>query len=363
MSDRHPKGSRDLNATSSDAAWWVLGPEWASHGLRQPGWLLLPLRVFLGFTFTYAGLQKLANPAFFDASSASSVQHQMRLLAPTSPIGPLVDLSLHAGFVVGLLIALGELAVGIGTLLGLRARLAATGGALLALTFFLTVSWNTTPYYYGADIVFFFAWIPFTLVGSAGVLSVDAWLAGKVNTLDQALDMGRQSPQQRAHGRRAVLLAGLGTLAIGGLSAVAGRLAGGGSRTAPTTATTPIAQPRGSASPHAGPSSAHPSPPAGMELIGSANAVRPGQGGTFRDPATGQPAWLVRLSHTHYVAFSAVCTHAGCTVNYDAADTRFVCPCHGGTFSARTGRVLAGPPPAPLHAIPVKVTGGHIYVK
>ena len=136
---------------------WVRGPEWDTQRYRQPGWLLLPLRAFLGFTFTFAGLQKLANHDFLNPSSAASVQHQMSQLAGQSPIGPLVTLSLHAGTLTGILISLGELAVGVGTLLGLRARLAAAGGAMLALTFFLTVSWNTSPYYYGADIVFLFA--------------------------------------------------------------------------------------------------------------------------------------------------------------------------------------------------------------
>jgi len=48
-------------------------------------------------------------------------------------------------------------------------------------------------------------------------------------------------------------------------------------------------------------------------------------------------------------------------VNYQAAGRQFVCPCHGGTYSASTGQVLSGPPPAPLPPIPVKASGGHIY--
>ena len=143
---------------------------------REPGWLLLPLRGFLGVTFTYAGLQKLANPDYLDPHSPTGVAAQMRAVQPTSPIGPLVGLSTHAPTVVGLLIAFGELAVGIGTLLGLGQRIAAAGGALLALSFFLTVSWTTTPYYYGSDIVFLFAWLTLLGFGTRGVLSLDRWL-------------------------------------------------------------------------------------------------------------------------------------------------------------------------------------------
>ena len=104
--------------------------------MREPGWLLLPLRGFLGVTFTFAGLQKLANPDYLNAHSPTSVAAQMRLLQDSSPIGPLIGLSTHAPLLVGLLIAFGELAVGVGALLGLSLRIAAAGGALLSLTFF-----------------------------------------------------------------------------------------------------------------------------------------------------------------------------------------------------------------------------------
>ena len=41
------------------------------------GRVLLPLRAFLGFTFCFAGLQKLANPRFFDAADPASIQAQL----------------------------------------------------------------------------------------------------------------------------------------------------------------------------------------------------------------------------------------------------------------------------------------------
>ncbi len=47
------------------------------RALYSAGWVLLPLRVFLGFTFSFAGLQKLANPGFFDASNPASIQAQL----------------------------------------------------------------------------------------------------------------------------------------------------------------------------------------------------------------------------------------------------------------------------------------------
>ena len=57
---------------------------------------------------------------------------------------------------------------------------------------------------------------------------------------------------------------------------------------------------------------------------------------------------IVRQNET-YTALSAVCTHRGCTV--EAKTGRFVCPCHGSTYSA-TGSVLRGPAEHPLRRIP-----------
>lgn len=62
------------------------------------------------------------------------------------------------------------------------------------------------------------------------------------------------------------------------------------------------------------------------------------------------------------VGTSAICTHLGCTVRWDARTDAFACPCHGGAF-ARDGRVLAGPPPRPLEPVPLKEEGGAIWAR
>jgi thiosulfate dehydrogenase [quinone] large subunit len=149
----------------------VRGPDRSADGARRgdtalerlrtivgaPGGALLVLRAFLGVTFTFAGLQKLANRNFFRASAPGSFQAQLRFAMATSPIRGLLGAIDHVGVFVAVLIAIAEVAVGIGTLLGLLGRLAAAGGMLLSLSFFLTISYSTSPYYYGSDIVFLFA--------------------------------------------------------------------------------------------------------------------------------------------------------------------------------------------------------------
>jgi rieske iron-sulfur protein len=64
------------------------------------------------------------------------------------------------------------------------------------------------------------------------------------------------------------------------------------------------------------------------------------------------------------VAFSAVCTHAGCIVSgWRAADRLLLCPCHGSIYDpARAAAVVAGPAPLPLPTLPLDVANGLIVV-
>jgi Rieske Fe-S protein len=53
-------------------------------------------------------------------------------------------------------------------------------------------------------------------------------------------------------------------------------------------------------------------------------------------------------------ALSGVCTHLGCLVNWYRLENRFRCPCHSGQYDIK-GNVIAGPPPAPLNRLPLKI--------
>ena len=68
---------------------------------------------------------------------------------------------------------------------------------------------------------------------------------------------------------------------------------------------------------------------------------------------------LTRSTAGEVRAFSAVCTHAGCTV---ALSGRVLaCPCHGSRFAADTGAVTQGPATRPLPAVRVVVRNGQVY--
>jgi Rieske Fe-S protein len=91
--------------------------------------------------------------------------------------------------------------------------------------------------------------------------------------------------------------------------------------------------------------------------IAAKSDVAPGGAVTFKD--AGSPAVLVRLDSGDFVAYSAICTHQGCTVAYK--NGQLACPCHGSVFDPADGAaVIAGPAPKPLPEIPVKVQGGDI---
>ncbi|MFE5541454.1 TQO small subunit DoxD [Streptomyces sp. NPDC056492] len=145
---------------------------------RAARYALLPLRIFLGVTFVYAGLDKLTDPAFLSASGTGSIGELMHGVRDTAAIPALVDWALHSPAGFGTALAVGELLVGLGTLAGLLTRIAATGGALISLSLWLTVSWQVTPYYYGNDLVYLMAWIPMILAG-APYLSLDSLIRSR----------------------------------------------------------------------------------------------------------------------------------------------------------------------------------------
>lgn len=63
------------------------------------------------------------------------------------------------------------------------------------------------------------------------------------------------------------------------------------------------------------------------------------------------------------VAYSAVCQHLGCQVNWRNADQTFLCPCHSGNYDPRAGaKVIGGPVPRPVPQLPLKIEGDQLVV-
>jgi cytochrome b6-f complex iron-sulfur subunit len=95
----------------------------------------------------------------------------------------------------------------------------------------------------------------------------------------------------------------------------------------------------------------------GGSAIAQESEVAPGSAVKFKDG--GKDAVLVHLDDGQFVAYSAICTHAGCTVAY--RDSQLACPCHGSIFDPANGaEVVSGPAQTPLPEIPVEVQDGQV---
>ena len=78
----------------------------------------------------------------------------------------------------------------------------------------------------------------------------------------------------------------------------------------------------------------------------------------FNYPSRNDPAVLLRSSDGEYRAYSRRCSHAGCSVEFDAARRCLACPCHQGMYDAGVGYVMFGPPRRPLDTIMLQMRAG-----
>ena len=77
-------------------------------------------------------------------------------------------------------------------------------------------------------------------------------------------------------------------------------------------------------------------------------------------PFRKERAFIVR-TEGGFLAFSAVCTHLNCIVNWNEVLKKFECPCHGAKFNPMGG-VLEGPPPRPLDHYTLQITAGNLVI-
>ncbi len=94
-------------------------------------------------------------------------------------------------------------------------------------------------------------------------------------------------------------------------------------------------------------------------VAGKVGELKPNSGKIFRFGS--KPGILVLTEQGEYLAFSAVCTHLDCTVQYRDDLKHIWCACHNGHYDL-TGKNIAGPPPRPLEAYQVDIRGDEIIV-
>ncbi|GLV59449.1 hypothetical protein KDH_62760 [Dictyobacter sp. S3.2.2.5] len=367
----------------------------------SPDWILLPLRLFLGVTFVYAGIQKLADPQFFDPTKAGYIGKQLAGYATASP---LKDFLLHVAVphaqLFGFLVAFGEIAIGVGTLLGLLLRPAAFFGVLLSLVFFLSATWRVYPYFFGSDIVFVFAWLTLMLKGPShtglptidenlfapasrstnlqqppsaltriamliiGTRSLAEPVAQPVNTHQK--QMSRRATIQQARRSRRGFLMGLITGGVGAFAlaavAMAARIVNTRSEATPpitqqptAIATQPSTSNQGDDGDQGTPTATTTSAPTGNK-IAQVNAVPNNSGVPFTINGSGEAGMLIHLPSGKFVAYDLRCTHAGCQVDYDPQQHLLVCPCHGAEFDpAQQANPVMGPAETPLTPVTIHI--------
>ena len=301
------------------------------------------LRAFLGVTFLFAGAQKLLDPNFLRAGGVDFIGTQLHGFAQGTPAGPILSFLDHAPVLSGIAIALLEIGIGVGTLLGVAPLTAAFGGFAVSLTLWLSATWHVHPYFLGSDSIYAVAWL---------ALFVGLWqmersrvghIAGPVEVIDR---------MDRRQVLRGGVVAGLTLL----VAAASKTLAWPATTAALGAGTRPRAAGTGTGS--TGTSSPTTNPASGTtrgRTITTLDRLPVGKAIGFTAPGVGA-AVLLRMATDKVVAYSRICTHAGCLVGYDSSQQILYCPCHGAEFDPANGaQPIAGPAPTALETINVVV--------
>jgi nitrite reductase/ring-hydroxylating ferredoxin subunit/uncharacterized membrane protein YphA (DoxX/SURF4 family) len=274
---------------------------------RNQLWPLRVMRLWLGATWIYAGWDKASDPGFLTSGSPTFIGSQLAAYAQNSPIDFLLNKILDHPTQVGIFVMVAEFAIGFATLLWIAPTWAAFGGFVMSISLWLSSSWNVQPYFMASDSAYAILWLTYFL-----------FLYGSRRKSNISIDR-----------RGFIRVSSIAALAVVGVGL--GRLF-----------------PKKAAAVSAGPAK-----------IIEDSALAVGKIHNFTSKS-GSPAVLFK-SKTGVYAYSAVCTHEGCTVQYNSASKNLQCGCHGAVFDpGKDGTVVTGPTNKPLPKIKVAVEGAWI---
>jgi len=114
---------------------------------EHQSWSVRLLRLWLGITFTYAGLHKALDGGFLNPEATTYIGKQLAGFSQQSPISPLLNKMVEHATLVGAGTMVGEIAIGLATLFGVLPFLAAIAGAGLSASLWLSSSFYITPYH------------------------------------------------------------------------------------------------------------------------------------------------------------------------------------------------------------------------
>jgi len=279
---------------------------------RAQSWAIRVLRAWLSITWIYAGWDKATDPGFLTKGETGFIGDQLIGYSTNSPIGWLFNSLIEHATAVGMLVIFSEFAIGIATLLWIAPTSAAIGGFLMSIILWLASTFYISPYFLGSDTAYAILWLVYFLT-----------LAGNRRTVDIALDR-----------RGAIRIGALSLAAVG--AALIGKTFAKVSEKSATTVS-------------------------GSSQIIELSKINIGETHQFA-LSNGMPAILFRTK-TGVFAYSATCTHEGCTVAYQSSNKSLYCPCHGAEFDPfKNGGVIAGPTRDALPTVKVEISGDWVVL-
>ncbi|MEA2638778.1 MAG: thiosulfate dehydrogenase (quinone) large subunit [Chloroflexota bacterium] len=147
-------------------------------------WLWLPLRLWLGWQWLYAGWEKLQNPAWMTTGTALQGYFQRAITVDPKPVAAfdwyrgIMEMLLNTGSYVWFakLVTLGEVAVGIALIIGAFTGVAAFTGAFMNWNYLMAGSASTNPLLFAFATWLVLAW------KTAGWIGADRWLLQALGT-------------------------------------------------------------------------------------------------------------------------------------------------------------------------------------
>lgn len=270
------------------------------------------MRFWLGFTWIFAGWDKATDPGFLTNGSPTFIGVQLAAFSTQSPVGFAFEKLIDYSVQTGIFVMCSEFAIGLATIFWVAPNLAAFGGFSMSIGLWLASSFNANPYFLASDTAYAILWLSYLLLI-------------KNNRNGFAISLGRRGAMRLGIiGSLAVVFAGVGKFFT---------------------------------------------PRFNQESASAATKTRIVKLASLKVGATknfvllnGAPAILFRTK-TGVFAYLAICTHQGCTVNYDKVSKALICPCHGSKFDPfKSAQVIAGLATTPLAKVKVAVDGAWIVL-
>ena len=261
------------------------------------------LRLWLGLTWIYGGWVKANDPGFLTPGAPTYIGNEIQGFAVNSPISSLLSKSLEHATAIGWLTLLGEFATGVATLLFILPRFSAFVGFATSIGLWLTVTFNVTPYFLGSDTAYAVLWGAYLLIllGNNKRISIDLDRRGAMRFLS-------------------------GFAVVGALTGIAKAFPKKVEKKSTSSGIVKVADLQ----------------------IGHSLPFKTSSGG----------AAILFKTKNGVFAYSSVCTHQGCLVQYNSVKRELHCPCHGASFDPFNGaKVLQGPAQRPLPKVNVKIAG------